>query len=33
MIEKGKNAIKYAILGFAFIMFSYTIVILIQSLF
>ena len=33
MIEKGKNAIKYATFGFVFIMLSYTIVILIQSLF
>jgi len=33
MIEKGKNAIKYAIFGFAFIMLSYTIVIIVQSLF
>ena len=33
MQEKGKNAIKYAGIGFFLIMMSYTIVILIQSLF
>jgi hypothetical protein len=33
MTEKGKNAIKYAITGFFLAMLSYTIVILIQSLF
>ena len=33
MVEKGKNAIKYAITGFFLIMLSYTIVILVQSIF
>jgi len=33
MQEKGKNAIKYAITGFFLIMLSYTIVILVQSIF
>ena len=33
MTEKGKNAIKYAITGFFLIMLSYTIVILVQSIF
>jgi len=33
MAEKGKKAIQYAIYGFLFIMLSYTIVLLIQSIF
>ena len=33
MKEKGKNAIKYAIAGFFFVMLSYTIVLLVQSIF
>ena len=33
MTERGKNSIKYAITGFFFIMLSYTIVILVQSIF
>ena len=33
MQEKGKNAVKYAITGFFLIMLSYTIVILVQSIF
>ena len=33
MAEKGKKAIQYAIYGFLFIMLSYTIVLLVQSIF